>query len=664
LKKISKKRDKSQAPKRLQQHPSKAKLVLVASIIVLISVAVYFNALSHGFVYDDKMQVVENHWIKDSKYVGDIFSTNTWGFKGQRISNYYRPFMYVVFMLNYRVSGLNPVVFHGVNVLFHAGVSVLVFIIAGVLFREYWPSTPTSSLFPSFAAATLFSTHPIHSEAVAWVSGLPELAFTFFCLLSLYLYIHSGSKINGAYIVSAISLFTATLFKETALTLPIILLAYDLSFRKAQYSLSDYMKRYLLFLTVAGGYFLLRYHALGAFAPHKQHLELSAYQHIINIFPLFTQYLQKLILPLNLNAFHIFHPISSLFEVQGILSVVIATAFTASVFVSWKKNRLVFFCLALIAIPLLPVLYIAGVGENAFAERYLYLPSVGFVFLISMAIMWAHVHMPKGTMGFAAIPLVITGIYSIGTINRNKDWKDDYTLYSDMVRKSPDGAIPHANLGTILDERGQIERAIEHYQVAIRFKPDFAEAHNNLGVAYGKKGYLDQAIDQFERVLQFNANDAEAFNNLGLAYALKGSTDKAINQYERALQVNPYFAQAHDNLGLAYAHKRLIERAIPHHERAIALNPEFAEAHNNLGLAYAMKGMTDESIDQFRMAVSLKPDYAEAHNNLGVAYGNNGLLDESIRQFEAAARLNPAFGGNLDNAREMKRLRERQGKEE
>lgn len=633
--------------------------MLVAIIIVLISVAVYFNALSHGFVYDDKMQVVENHWIKDVKYVGDIFSTNTWGFKGPKISNYYRPFMHVVFMLNYRISGLNPVTFHGVNVLFHAGVSVLVFFLAGTLFKEFWSPTSTSYLFPSFAAATLFATHPIHTEAVAWVSGLPELSFTFFLILSLYLYIRSESMLKGAYIASVISFLTATFFKETALTLPIILVAYDLSFRKAQYSISDYLKRYAPFVFIAGVYLILRFHVLGAFAPHKHHMELSSYQYFINVFALFSQYLEKLLLPINLNAFHTFHPISSLFEIKGIISIIVGAAFTGIAFLSWKKNKSVFFCLALVAIPLIPVLYIPGVGENTFAERYLYLPSVGFVLLISLVLMWARVHMPGGAKGFAAIPLVITGIYSIGTINRNKDWKDDYTLYSDMVRKSPDGAIPHANFGNILDERGQIERAIEHYQVAIRFKPDFAEAHNNLGVAYGKKGYLDQAIDQFERVLQFNANDAEAFNNLGLAYALKGSTDKAINQYEHALQVNPYFAQAHDNLGLAYMQKGLTERAIQHFQQAIALYPEFAQAHNNLGLAYAMKGMTDESIDQFRMAVSLKPDYAEAHNNLGVAYGNNGLLDESIRHFETATRLNRTFGGNLDNAREMKRMRER-----
>ncbi len=526
LKKSSKKIDKTKLQKKLQQRPSGAKLLLPAIIIAVISCAVYFNTLSHGFVYDDKMQVVENHWIKDAKYVGDIFSSNTWGFKGSKVSNYYRPFMYMVFMLNYRVSGLNPLAFHGVNVLFHAGVSVLVFILAGTLFREFCSSTSTSYLFPSFAAGTLFAAHPVHTEAVSWVSGLPELAFVFFLLLSLYLYIRSKEIYSTAYIFSVLSFFVATLSKETALTLPIILVAYDLSFRKAQYNLSDYLKRYAPFLFVTGMYFLLRFQALGAFAPHKHHTELNTYQHIINVFPLFSQYLEKLLLPINLNAFHVFHPISSLFEVKGILSVCVAIAFAASAFLSWRKNRSVFFCLALVAIPLLPVLYIAGVGENAFAERYLYLPSVGFVFLISMAIMWAQVRMPGGAKGFAAIPLVITGFYSIGTINRNKDWKDDYNLYLDMVTKSPDGAIPHINFGNILDERSQIDKAIEHYQIAIRIKPDFAEAHNNLGVAYGKEGMIDQAIGQFKYALQLNANDAEAFNNLGLAYMRKGWIDR------------------------------------------------------------------------------------------------------------------------------------------
>ena len=626
MKKKSKKIDKSQISKRLQQRPAKAKLLLLAIIIALISVAVYFNALSHGFVYDDKMQVVENHWIKDVKYVGDIFSTNTWGFKGPRISNYYRPFMYVVYMLNYRVSGLNPLTFHAVNVLFHAGVSVLVFIMAGVLFREYWPSTSTFSLFPSFAAATLFATHPIHTEAVTWVSGLPELSFTFFFLLSLYLYTRSESMLKGTYMASVISFFIATLFKETALTIPLILVAYDLSFRKAQYSISDYLKRYTPFCVIAGIYFILRFHVLGAFAPHKHHMELTAYQHIINVLPLFSQYLAKLLLPINLNAFHVFHPISSLFAIKGILSVIVTMAFAGIAFLSWKKNKSVFFCLALVAIPLIPVLYIPGVGENTFAERYLYLPSVGFVLLISLALMWARLHMPGGAMGFAAIPMLITGLYSIGTINRNKDWKDDYTLYSDMVKKSPDAAIPHNNIGNVLlFQKGQTDLAIEQYHIALKIKPDLIETRNNLGVAYGKKGLIDQAIDQFQLALRFKADDAEAHCNLGLAYMHKGWTDKAIEEYQRALSINQYFP----------------------------------EAHNNLGLAYADKGLTDKAVDQFRIAVSLNPDYAEAHNNLGIAYGNQGLMDEAIGHFETAARLNPAFRSNLTTTRAMKRSRER-----
>ena len=465
--------------------------------------------------------------------------------------------------------------------------------------------------------------------------------------------------LKGAYIASVLSFLTATLFKETALTFPLILVAYDLSFRKAHYSISDYLKRYAPFLAIAGVYFFLRFQALGAFAPHKHHMELSAYQHIINVLPLFGQYLEKLLLPIKLNAFHVFRPISSLFEVKGIVAIVVTVAFAGLAFLAWRKNRSVFFCLALIAIPLIPVLYIPGVGENAFAERYLYLPSVGFVLLISLALMWAQVHMPKGAMGFAAIPMLITGLYSFGTINRNKDWKEDYTLYSDMVTKSPDGAIPHVNFGNILDERSQIDKAIEHYQIAIRIKPDFAEAHNNLGVAYGKKGMIGQAIDQFNLALRFRAEDPEAHNNLGLAYVKSGLIDEAIKQYQKALEVNPYFAQAHDNLGLAYAHKGLTDKAIAEHQRAIEFNPEFAQAYNNLGLAYAMKGLTDEAIDQFRIAVSLKPYYAEAHNNLGVAYGNKGMIDEAIPHFEAAAKLNPVFGSNLDNAREMKKQRER-----
>ncbi len=183
---------------------SRGRTFILAVIIVAVSFAVYFNALFNGFVYDDIPQVVENPWITDISHVPDMFSSPVWGFQEEFSANYYRPLMHVVFMLDFYLFGLVPWGFHMVNILFHCGVSVMVFLVserllvAGEKGRGAPPLVDSrytihGSRSVAFVAALLFTVHPVHTEAVTWVSGLPEVSFAFFCLLSFYLFVSSRS---------------------------------------------------------------------------------------------------------------------------------------------------------------------------------------------------------------------------------------------------------------------------------------------------------------------------------------------------------------------------------------------------------------------------------------------------------------------------------------
>ena len=345
---------------------------LLILILFLVSFAVYFNALSSDFVYDDTDQVLKNHWIRDVKYIPDIFSESVWSFQDETtISNYYRPLMHLVFMLNYYVFGLRPWGFHLVNILFHTGVSILVFVITSRLLRASSSASKRDETAfigalqsPPFVVAVIFATYPIHTEAVAWVAGIPDLSYTFFFLLSFYLYMRSEAGTKGRYYLSVVSFFVAALCKEPALILPILLMVYDYIFGKKAKGYLHFIKRYLPYLLVAGAYLGLRYHALGGFSPQEPHVVLSAYGYIINVFPLFSQYLEKLLLPLNLNAFHVLHPISSVFETMGIVSLTVTAAFVVVTFLVFKKKNKICFCLLVTALPLLPSLYIPALGEN------------------------------------------------------------------------------------------------------------------------------------------------------------------------------------------------------------------------------------------------------------------------------------------------------------
>jgi len=611
-------------------------------IILIVSIGVYLNSLPNEFVYDDRAQVLENQWIRDVKNVPEIFLSNVWAFEGSRISNYYRPLMHIIYMIDYHIFGINPWGFHLTNIIFHAGVSVLVFLIFSMLinqlrFLNLKPkilNQKSEILSPAFIAALLFAAHPIHTEVVAWIGGIPELSFTLFYLFSFYLYIKTDGKWGKKIILSVLFFFFATLCKETALTLPILMLVYDYSFHKViDYDRKDtllpagrqasffslktlyhLLKRYLPYLIVAIIYFILRIYALGGFAPVKRHAELSNYEYLINIFPIFTRYLEKLILPVNLNVFYVLHPISSILQLKGIITLILTFGFVFLVYI-FRKHKVVFLCLLWIVISLLPVLYIPALAENTFADRYLYLPSIGFVILISTAIERIYsLKISKQGVNFVIILILIilTGLYSVGTIKRNYIWRDDYSLWTDTVKKSPDGHIPHNHLGRASYKKGEINEALTHYQIAINLMPDAPEPHNDIGNIYAEYGRFDEAIKEYTIALKLNPNYADSHNNIGNIYAMQGKPDEAIKEYLIVLKLTPEDAETHNNIANAYMEKGEIDKAFEHYEIALKFNPDYAEAHYSLGLAYLKKGLRLKAGEEFKTALKLRPDLTPA----------------------------------------------------
>lgn len=626
-------------------------------ILLLISFVVYFNALHGDFVYDDKFQIVNNPWIRSVENMPVIFSKSVSSFQpGDIVSNYYRPLMHVVYMLNYHLFGLKPWGFHLVNILFHCGASILVFLVIRMLLTGYGNSAYSGHLSPPLIAAALFATHPIHTEAVTWIAGLPDVAFTFFYLFSFYLYARSRAILSANYLFSVLCFAIAALFKEPALTLPLLLFAYDYMFReRKKVPLTDDVKKYVPYLIIGAGYVALRIQALGGFAPKNRRVVLSAYQDVINIFPLFARYLEKLLLPVNLNAFYVFHPIASLFELRGVLSLAVTVVFVVLLPVVFRKNRTALMAFLFVIVPLLPVLYIPALGENAFTDRYLYLPSVGYMLLLAIFLSWVREKMPRAVSSITIVFIVIGGLYSIGTIARNNVWKDSFSLWTDTVKKSPDSEIAHNYLGIVYRSQGKLDKAIAEYQTALQLNPTYAEPHYNLGNAYLSKGQPDRAIAKYQTALRLKPGFANAYLNLGNAYEELGLLGKAIAEYQTALQLNPDDAGSHYNLGNAYKSQGKLDRAITEYRTALRLNPSYAEAYYNLGNTYLSQGQLDKANAEYRAALRLRPDYVEVYTGLGVVYGAQGQFDKAISEFQIALRLKPGYAVahyNLGNAYE------------
>ncbi|HYA14918.1 MAG TPA: tetratricopeptide repeat protein [Syntrophales bacterium] len=622
---------------------------------LLASIAVNFNALHNGFVFDDNFQIVMNPWIKNVKYLPDIFLKGVWSFLADptlpTTTNYYRPLMYVIYMINYYVFGLAPWGFHLVNMLFHAGNTVLVFLIAIKLFKETPLSMPSSTVLPAFVAALFFATHPIHTEAVTWIAGLPDVAFTFFYLLSFYFYILFSAGLKRGYFLSILSFWVATLFKEPAITLLILLIAHDYLLGKWDKITFSHIRRYIPYVIVVGIYFLLRFLALRSFAPTEFYPGLGAYQFLINIFPLLKDYMISLFWPLDLNLWHSFQPISSLSEPKGVFSVIVTFIFIIVGIAAYMRNKKIFFCMILFIVPLLPAFYIKGIGGKPFAERYLYLPSVGFVILLAIFYSQLLQRIPRLRLAIIAGAALVVVLYSIQTIARNQIWKNDLILFTDTVKKSPDAEDPNGWLGFALMKAGRNDEAIEQFRKTLEINPNAVRCHGYLGSLLLKKGLPREAISHFQTFLSVNPNDLDARQELADAYIKVGMTDQAEAQRRILHKMNPNTVIAYVNQGTEFAKKGMVNEAIAQYEKALAIDPNCADAHYNLGSAYANSGRMDKAVEEFTAAVRLQPQFAFYHDSLGRAYKLKGFYEQAIEEFKTAIRLapeEPTYRKNLD----------------
>jgi tetratricopeptide (TPR) repeat protein len=442
----------------------------------------------------------------------------------------------------------------------------------------------------------------------------------------------------------------AALFKEPALTLPVILIAYDYQWKKSDKTMLAGIKRYVPYVAVSSVYLLARYYALKTFAPLDFYPDLGTYQFIINVFPLFREYLTSLLWPLHLNVWHTFQPINSLFEAKGMISFVVTVIFCIVTVAAYRRNKVFFFGLLFLVVTLLPVFYIRGISGKPFAERYLYLPSLGYALLLATFLSWAKQKLPRAVRSVPIVFIVIVCLYTIATINRNSVWKNNMNLWSDTVEKSPDSAHVRTNLGEAYAAQGLWDRAMTEYQTALRLNPDYAQAHNNLGAAYASQGLWDRAMAEHQTAVRLNPDYAQAHNNLGNAYAAQGLWDRAMAEYQTVLRLNPDYAQAHYNLGAAYASQGLLDKAMAEYQTVLRLNPDDAQAHNNLGAAYASQGLLDRAMGEFKTALRLKPDYSEAEYNLAFIYLKKGNADMALREVEVILSIRPDFS----KARELR----------
>ena len=178
--------------------------------------------------------------------------------------------------------------------------------------------------------------------------------------------------------------------------------------------------------------------------------------------------------------------------------------------------------------------------------------------------------------------IIILVVFIITSYARNSVWKNEYTLWADVVYKSPNKAMPHINLGNAFLRRNVVNYAENEFNLALQVNPKDTRAINGLAVIYMKTGSYNDAIKMFDILSTDKPHEPGFHSNIGVAYMQKGLLNEAIAKFNQAIKIDPDFPDAYANLGLAFKKKGMLKEAKQELEKALRISPEHRDARKNL----------------------------------------------------------------------------------
>jgi tetratricopeptide (TPR) repeat protein len=605
-------------------------------LIAVIGFSIYVNSLKGEFIWDDDFLVKDNLYIRNLSNIGDIFSESIFPEAVLEETGFYRPVQIVSYLVDYSLWKLDVRGYHLTNVLLHVLVAIAIFWLINILFGDF-----ILSLFTSI----LFVAHPIHTEAVSYISSRSDSLAALFMLLCFIFYIKEQKSNKIIFYFSAILCYLAALLsRELSFILVILLLLYHYTFKQS-FKLRSFLS--LLFITF--GYILLRFTVLKHIFPDVV-VTTTFFQRLPSFFAAITSYLSLLLFPFHL---HMEYGIKffQFSDPKVIIGVLVISVLLIFLWRKGRKNALVFFSILWFFILLLPVSNLYPI--NAYmAEHWLYLPSLGFFLIAASGL--SYVYKDKRYRNAAVIfTAALVCFYSYLTVKQNEYWRQPKSFYERTLKYAPDSARVYNNLGLLYANDGENEEAAVLYKKAIEIDPNYARAHNNIGVVYREMEKNQEAIVSYRKAVELNPKYAQAYNNLGRVYSAVGKSQEAIDAYKKAIEISPNYIKAYNNLGVVYSVMGNREEAEAMYMQAMEINSNYALTYNNLGSLYSNEGKNEKAISLYKKAIEIDPAYEQAYNNLGDLYRGLGRVEETIGAYEKAVEINPSFAQGYNNLGNM-----------
>ena len=617
--------------------------LLFIFIILIAGFIAYSNSFDCSFHFDDE-RVLDSSVKTYSTTIGEVIRNNP-----------NRPIGLLTFAINHKIHKSDVRGYHLVNLMIHLINALLVWWLTFITF-----STPVmkdepiskSKAIIAFLTGLLFVTHPLATQSVTYISQRFTSLATLFYLLSLILFIRGrlrqGNKgitlvLFGSSLVSAAC---GMLTKEIVITLPFAVILYDYCFFKTSpWKLENKDKiLFFSFIILAISIFIIfRNLSLNIFDTvppgHGYSHSISMKEYLLTQFRVILTYIRLFLRPVNQNLDYDYPVSVGFFQLKTLFSFLTLLGILSAGVMLFKRYRLISFGIFWFFLTLSVESSIIPISQDVIYEHRTYLSGLGF-FLVLTGSFFYFIREKYLRVALILI-LMIAAINTALTYQRNKIWKNDYTLWGDCIKKSPDKARVNHNFGVALSHiKGNPREAIYYHNKSISLNKDYAEPYDGRGFAHYMLGQYQLAVEDYNKAISLKPGYADYYNNRGLSYSALGQYQLAVEDYNKAISLKPGYAEPYNNRGFLYYMLGQYQLAVEDYNKAISLKQGYADYYNNRGNAYAGIGRYQRAIEDFNEAICLKPDYAEAYyNNRGIAYFKQGNRELGCRDAQKTCEL-------------------------
>ncbi len=609
--------------------------------LLLLTLAVFAQTVGFDFIsVDDPSYVVDNERVLTGLSPDSI----RWAWTSSTLGHWH-PVTFMSYMLDASLFGAGPVGFHLTNVALHTANVLLLFALL---------LTATGAPWRSAFIAAAFAIHPARAESVAWIAERKDVLSAFFALLALLSFVRWVKTNRIAFYGLALFCFLlAGASKAIVVTLPCLLLLLDLwplervQLREAApwkvaVNWLRLVPEKLPFLAVSAG---VSYAAVWASADDyafRSLDQLSFGYRIANAAVGYATYLRALAWPAGFGAFypHLGDALPSV-TIAASTALLLACTCVACACARTRPHLFVgwFWFLGLIV----PVSGLFQVGEQAMADRYTYLATVGLFICIAWTLAEL-VEIRRSTRtAIATGCAALIALYAVAGWRQTRLWRSTIPLYEHTLRVTPENAFVHQVLGNAYMAADRYEDGEAQFALALGRHPGQSDWMNKLGYSIFLQGRHEEAELQFLRLLETDPTFPDTHNNLGLVYLEMKRFRRAAGHFSEAAKRLPTHAEPQLNWGAALAALGDREGAGVHFRAAAELDPERPEPYLNLGASALDDGRYEEAAEHFGRAVELDPSNAAAHANLARTYRALGLTHGAERhEAEATRAAGPA----------------------